>query len=58
VKSGEMLAAMLLTWANLAYYQSLMSGSRAAIAAGRHADFVAEAKEGWARGDLAEHTQL
>jgi queuine tRNA-ribosyltransferase len=54
VKSGEMLGAMLLTWANLAYYQSLMAGIRAAIAVGRYADFVAEAKEGWARGDIAE----
>jgi queuine tRNA-ribosyltransferase len=54
VKSGEMLGAMLLTWANLAYYQSLMADIRAAIAAGRYSDFVAEAKEGWARGDIAE----
>ena len=34
VKSGEMLGAMLLTWNNLAYYQRLMAGIRAAIAAG------------------------
>jgi queuine tRNA-ribosyltransferase len=54
VKSGEMLGAMLLTQVNLAYYQGLMAGIRAAIAAGRYADFVAEAKEGWARGNLAE----
>ena len=51
VKSGEMLGAMLLTWANLAYYQSLMAGIRAAIAAGRYGDFVTEVKDGWARGD-------
>src|ERR1700687_4160737 len=30
VKNGEILAAMLLTWNNLAYYQSLMAGIRAA----------------------------
>ena len=53
VKSGEMLGAMLLTEVNLAYYQSLMAGIRAAIAAGRYADFVAAAKEGWAQGDPA-----
>ena len=53
VKSGEMLGAMLLTWANLAYYQSLMAGIRAAIVAGRYADFVAEVKDGWARGDIS-----
>ena len=53
VKSGEMLGAMLLTEANLAYYQGLMAGLRAAIAAGRLADFIAETREGWARGDVA-----
>jgi queuine tRNA-ribosyltransferase len=53
VKSGEMLGAMLLTEVNLAYYQSLMAGLRAAIAAGRLADFIAEVREGWARGDIA-----
>ena len=52
VKSGEMLGSMLLTWANLAYYQHLMAGIRAAIAAGRYADFVAETKAGWAKGDI------
>jgi queuine tRNA-ribosyltransferase len=39
---------------NLAYYQSLMAGIRAAIAARRYADFIAEATAGWARGDLPE----
>ena len=43
---------MLLTWSNLAYYQWLMAGIREAISAGRYADFMAETKEGWARGDL------
>ncbi len=52
IKSGELLGAMLLTWNNLAYYQHLMAGVRAAIAAGRFDDFVAETKDGWARGDL------
>lgn len=51
VKSEEMLGKMLLTWINLSYYQELMAGLRAAIAAGRLADFIAETKEGWERGD-------
>ena len=34
VKAGEALGAMLLTWNNLAYYQSMMAEARAAIAAG------------------------
>jgi queuine tRNA-ribosyltransferase len=53
VKSGELLAAMLLTWNNLAYYQRLMAGLREAIAAGRFAEHVALTREGFARGDLA-----
>ena len=44
---------MLLTWNNLAYYQELMAGMRAAIAAGRFSDHVAEVKSGWERGDIA-----
>jgi queuine tRNA-ribosyltransferase len=51
VKAGEALGAMLLTWNNLAYYQSLMAGARAAVANGRYADYVAAAGEGWAKGD-------
>jgi queuine tRNA-ribosyltransferase len=53
VKSGESLGGMLLTWNNLAYYQSLMQGLRDAIEAGRFADHAAECSEGWARGDIA-----
>jgi queuine tRNA-ribosyltransferase len=52
VKSGEALAAMLLTWNNLAYYQSLMHGIRDAIEAGRFANHGAEITAGWALGDL------
>jgi queuine tRNA-ribosyltransferase len=51
VKSGEILAAMLLTWNNLAYYQGLMAGMRHAIAQGSLANFIAAATEGWMRGD-------
>ena len=52
VKAGEPLAGMLLSWVNVAYYQHLMKGARAAIEAGSYADFMAAAREGWARGDL------
>src|SRR5499426_3490098 len=53
VKANEMLGAILLTTINLSYYQELMAGMRAAIAAGTFAQFRAAANEGWARGDLA-----
>jgi len=43
---------MLLTWNNLAYYQSLMAGIRAAIDEGRFEEFRLATKEGWARGDI------
>lgn len=51
VKSGEILGMMLLTWANLAYYQDLMAGMREATRDGRFADFYAATKEAWARGE-------
>ena len=53
-KANEILGAMLLSLANLAYYQELMATLRAAIAAGRFADTCAEIKAGWERGDLPE----
>ena len=43
---------MLITWNNLAYYQELMAGARAAIAEKRYGEFVAGVKEGWKRGEL------
>jgi queuine tRNA-ribosyltransferase len=49
VKANEILGAMLLTWANIAYYQELMQGIREAIAAGRLKDFAAETRENWRR---------
>ncbi|KQT83502.1 tRNA guanosine(34) transglycosylase Tgt [Aurantimonas sp. Leaf443] len=52
VRANEALASMLLTWVNLAYYQSLMAGIRASIDEGRFADFAAETQERWARGDI------
>jgi queuine tRNA-ribosyltransferase len=44
VKSGELLGAMLLSWANTAFYQELMAAVRGAIAEGRLAAFIAEHK--------------
>ncbi|BAF88305.1 queuine tRNA-ribosyltransferase [Azorhizobium caulinodans ORS 571] len=52
VRCEEMLGAMLISWANLHYYQDLMRGIRGAIAEGRFEDFRRETKEGWARGDI------
>ncbi|MCJ8309839.1 MAG: tRNA guanosine(34) transglycosylase Tgt [Rhizobiaceae bacterium] len=53
MRANEALGGMLLTWNNLAYYQYLMHSARDAIEQGRYADFMAETKEGWARGDIA-----
>ncbi|HPE33096.1 MAG TPA: tRNA guanosine(34) transglycosylase Tgt [Parvularculaceae bacterium] len=44
-RAGEYLGPMLLTWHNLAFYQQLMAGMRAAIAEGKFADFVARFRE-------------
>ena len=52
VRTGEALGAMLLTWVNLAYYQTLMAEMRAAVEAGRFADFKASVEADWARGDI------
>jgi queuine tRNA-ribosyltransferase len=57
VRSNESLGGMLLTWNNLSYYQDLMAGIRQAIELGRYADFMAETKEAWARGE-AEAKQV
>jgi queuine tRNA-ribosyltransferase len=53
VKSGETLGAMLLSEINIAYYQELMAGMRAAIAAGTFAALHKQTRAGWARGDIA-----
>jgi queuine tRNA-ribosyltransferase len=55
VKANEMLGAVLLTETNLGYYQDLMRGMHAAIAAGRFADFRRSTVEGWREGDLPLH---
>ena len=51
VKSGEIIAAMLLTWHNLAYYQDLMAQLRAAIAESRVKSFEAAFQSAYASGD-------
>ncbi|HEY8161263.1 MAG: tRNA guanosine(34) transglycosylase Tgt [Methylocystis sp.] len=53
VKAGEILGMMLLTQANVAYYQELMAGLRAAISQGRLVDFIAETRAQWAEGEAA-----
>ena len=54
IRSGEILGMMLLSWANVAYYQSLMQGIRQAIAEGRFADYAAHTREQWKRGAEAD----
>ncbi len=51
IRSGELLGMMLLSWANIAYYQSLMQGIRQSIAEDRFLDFRTATKEQWKRGD-------
>jgi queuine tRNA-ribosyltransferase len=55
-RSGETLGGTLLSIVNLFYYQDLMAGTRAAIAAGRFADFVGTTRDQWiAKRDLHIH---
>jgi queuine tRNA-ribosyltransferase len=51
-RANEMLGQMLLSENNLAYYQQLMAGMRAAISAGAFEDFRAETRAGWEQGDI------
>ncbi|MBX9757271.1 MAG: tRNA guanosine(34) transglycosylase Tgt [Beijerinckiaceae bacterium] len=53
VKAGEILGMMLLTWANLSYYQGLMAGMRQAIRDGGFAEFHQRTKADWQRGEQA-----
>jgi queuine tRNA-ribosyltransferase len=53
-KAGEALGGTLLSVVNLFYYQDLMAGARAAIAAGQYADYAAQTTEQWsAKRDIA-----
>jgi queuine tRNA-ribosyltransferase len=49
VKSGEIIAAMLLTWHNLVFYQDLMAALRAAIAVGNLPGLVARVASVYSR---------
>jgi queuine tRNA-ribosyltransferase len=54
-RSGEALGGTLLSIVNLYYYQDLVAGAHAAIAAGRFADYLAQTQEQWqARRDIDE----
>jgi len=53
IRSGELLGMMLLSWANIAYYQTLMQSMRDAIDIGTFDDFRAATHEQWKRGDIS-----
>ena len=55
IRTEEMLGAMILSQINLAYYQELVRGCRAAIEAGGFADFAAQTRAQWSQGDLPQH---
>ena len=55
IRCNEYLGSMLITWANLHYYQDLMRGMREAIAQDRFESFREETKAQWARGDIPPH---
>ncbi len=52
VKADEILAAILLTWNNLSFYQAMMRGMRAAIETGGFAAFAEGFAAAQARGDI------
>lgn len=49
MRCQEILGMMLLTWVNLAYYQDLMAGARAAIAERRFDHYRLDVKKDWGR---------
>jgi queuine tRNA-ribosyltransferase len=51
VKSGEIIASMLLTWHNITYYQDLMGEMRNAIARGCLQSYVKKIAEVYSRPD-------
>jgi queuine tRNA-ribosyltransferase len=52
VRSGETLGAMLLSYANVQFYQELMARARAAIEAGHLASFIEEVRQRYAKSDV------
>jgi queuine tRNA-ribosyltransferase len=51
VRAGEYLAAMLLSWHNVAYYEHLMARMRAAIRKGEFDAFAQDFRARWAEGE-------
>ena len=51
-KAEEVQGLMLLSWHNLTYYQDLMAAMRAAIEAGRFAEFARDFANRQAAGDI------
>ncbi len=49
-RCGELLGSMVLSWANVAYYQELMQGIRGALENGDFEDFRARTLAGWRGG--------
>ena len=52
IRAEEILAAMLLTWHNLHYYQDIMRGLRGAIETGSLDPWIAGFEAEQARGDI------
>ncbi len=52
IRSQELLGSMLVSWANIAYYQDHMLAIRDAIAAGSLDNYASVAEEQWERGDI------
>ena len=50
IRAKEILGAMLMTEHNIAFYQALMAGMRAAIAAGDFADFASDFRRDYLGG--------
>jgi queuine tRNA-ribosyltransferase len=53
IRAEEILAAMLLTWHNLQYYQDIMRGLRGAIESGSLDPWIAAFEEEQGRGDIS-----
>lgn len=53
VKAQEVLGAMLLTWANIAFYQDLMAEVRAAVSEGRLPGLIERIRSAYARPEDA-----
>ena len=53
-KCNEVLAVMLLTWHNIAYYQRLMQGLRNALATDTLSEFTEQFYADQAKGDIGE----